>query len=52
MGLTSWLFRLARMSADVKALSSGDGKKMARRGKNKLLGRGLGRAGIWRRLWR
>lgn len=52
MGLTSSLFKLARMSADVKALSSGNPKRIARRGKNKLLGRTLAKGGIWRRLWR
>lgn len=52
MGLTSTLFRLARLSADAKALASGKPKKVARRGKNRVLGRALGRAGIWRKLWR
>jgi muconolactone delta-isomerase len=52
MGLTSFLYRLARLSADAKAVSSGNPDRIARRAKNKLLGRALGRAGIWRRLWR
>jgi hypothetical protein len=52
MGITSTLFKLARMSADMKALSSGNPKTIVRRGKNKLLGRTLAKGGIWRRLWR
>jgi hypothetical protein len=52
MSLTSWLYRLARLSADAKAVGSGDPKKITRRAKNKLLGRALGRAGVWRRLWK
>jgi hypothetical protein len=51
-GITNFLFRLARLSADAKALSSGGPKRIGRRAKNKLLGRALGRAGFWRRLWR
>ena len=52
MGFTSTLFKLARMSADMKALSSGNPKRIVRRGKNKLVGRTLAKGGIWRRLWR
>jgi hypothetical protein len=52
MNLVSLLFRLARLSADAKAVSSGDPKRIGRRAKNKLVGRLLGRAGVWRRLWR
>jgi hypothetical protein len=52
MKLTSWLFRAARLSADLDALASGDPKRMARRGKNKLAGRVLARAGLWRWLWK
>lgn len=50
MSLTSTLYRLARLSADVRALRSPT--SAARRIKNKALGRVLGRAGIWRKLWR
>ncbi len=52
MGLASKLFRLARLSRDVEAVASGSPKKIVRRGKNKVVGRLLGRGGIWRRLWR
>lgn len=45
-------FRLARLSADAKAITSGDPKKAARRGKNKLVGRLLGRGRVWWQLWR
>ncbi len=52
MSVTSFLFRLARLSADTKAVASGDPKRIGRRAKNKLLGRVLGRGGVWRRLWK
>ena len=52
MSLTSRLFRLARLSADVSAVGSGDPKKAARRAKNKVVGRILARLGVWWRLWR
>ena len=52
MSITSFLFRLARLSVDTKAVASGDPKRVARRTKNKLTGRLLGRAGFWRRLWK
>jgi hypothetical protein len=42
------LFKLARASADAKAVSSG---KPGRRIRNKLVGRALGKAGFWRKLW-
>lgn len=52
MGLTDSLFRAARLSATAKAVASGNPKRIARRGKNLVVGRALGRAGVWRRLWR
>ncbi len=52
MGLVNLLFRLARLSSDVKAVASGEPKRVGRRAKNKLVGRVLGRAGFWRRLWK
>jgi len=50
MTLTSTLFKLARLSADVCAVRSPT--SAARRVKNKAIGRLLARAGVWRRLWR
>jgi hypothetical protein len=52
MGLRSSLYRSARILGDADAVASGDPKRIGRRAKNKLLGRALGRSGIWRRLWR
>jgi hypothetical protein len=52
MRLRSSLYRSARILGDVEAVASGNPKRITRRVKNKLLGRALGRAGIWRRLWR
>jgi hypothetical protein len=52
MSLTSSLFKAARTSATIKALASGDSKKIGRRGKNIVLGRALARGGVWRRLWK
>lgn len=49
MSVTAKLFRAARLSADVRALSSGDPARIANRAKNKVVGRALGPA--WRRLW-
>jgi hypothetical protein len=50
--LSGRLFRWARTVDDVEALTSGNPKRMARRAKNKLVGRALGRGGLWRWLWR
>jgi hypothetical protein len=47
--LTSTLFRAARLSADGRAIRTGHA---GRRAKNVVIGRALGRAGVWRRLWR
>jgi len=35
----SFLYRLARLANDVEKLSSGDPKKIARRAKNKYIGK-------------
>jgi len=42
----SFLYKLARQANDVKVITSGDFKKIARRGKNKIIGRKLIRK-IW-----
>jgi len=52
MSLRSDLYRSARILGDVQAVTSGNPKRITRRAKNKLVGRALGRAGIWRFLWR
>lgn len=49
MRLARALFQLARLVADLQALTSP--RRALRRAKNKAVGRLLGRAGIWRRLW-
>jgi hypothetical protein len=51
MSFTSGLFKAARTSATIKALASGDSKKIGRRAKNIALGRAAARGGLWRRLW-
>lgn len=50
--LASRLFRLARRVDDVEAVTSGNPKRVARRVKNKVIGRLLARVGFWRGLWR
>jgi hypothetical protein len=50
--LSSQLFRAARIADDIEAAESGNPKRIARRAKNLAVGRALGRAGVWRRLWR
>src|ERR1700743_781443 len=50
--LSSQLYRAARIANDVEAVESGNPKRVVRRAKNVTLGRALGRAGVWRRLWR
>jgi len=47
--LTSALYKAARLSASGRAVREG---YVGRRAKNIILGRALGRAGVWRRLWR
>lgn len=47
--LTSLLFRAARLSATGRAARRGT---LPRRVKNIAVGRALGRAGVWSRLWR
>jgi len=45
MSITSWLYRIARLLNDTKAVKSG---KVGRRAKNKLVGRGIGKLGLWK----
>jgi hypothetical protein len=48
----SQMYRAARLANDVSTLASGSPHRVARRVKNKVVGRALGRGGVWRRLWR
>jgi hypothetical protein len=52
MNITRALYRAARISNNVSAIASGNPKRVARRARNIVVGRALGRAGIWRRLWK
>jgi hypothetical protein len=52
VSLRGSLYRSARVLGDAEALASGNRKRIARRAKNKILGRALGHAGVWRFLWR
>ena len=51
MGLVDSLYKLARTANTGSALGSGKPERIARRAKNIAIGRGLARAGFWRRLW-
>ena len=46
---TSSLYKMARLSASGRSVRTGHA---VRRAKNVVVGRSLGRAGVWRRLWR
>ncbi len=43
MRLSSFLYRAARLSRDAEVIYSGDPKKMARRARNKYIGRKVAR---------
>ncbi|HEY5277261.1 MAG TPA: hypothetical protein VIK38_12165 [Coriobacteriia bacterium] len=49
-GLVSQLSRTARLANDVSLIASGNPHRIARRAKNKIVGRAIARAGIWRLL--
>jgi hypothetical protein len=49
--IASLLYRSARIANDVETLVSGDPKRIARRAKNKVVGRLLGRS-FFRWLWK
>ena len=46
------MYAAARLANDISTVASGDPHRIARRAKNKIVGRALGRAGLWRMLWR
>jgi hypothetical protein len=50
-GLVSQLYRTARLANDVSTITSGNPHRIARRAKNKIVGRAMARAGLWRLLW-
>jgi hypothetical protein len=50
--LTRQLYRLARTANTVGAAASGHPQRIVRRAKNVAPGRALGRAGVWRKLWK
>lgn len=51
-GFVSQMYAAARLANDISTLASGNPHRIVRRAKNKILGRALGRAGVWRLLWR
>jgi len=50
-GLVSNLYRTARLANNVSVIASGNPHRIARRTKNKIVGRALARGGFWRMLW-
>jgi hypothetical protein len=51
MGFVSGLYKAARLANDVSTVASGNPKRIARRARNKAVGRGLARASVWKKLW-
>jgi hypothetical protein len=49
---TSELYGAARISNNFAAITSGNPRRMGHRARNVLIGRGLARGGVWRRMWR
>jgi len=50
-GLVSNMYRAARMANDLSVLASGNPHRIARRARNKIVGRAMARSGLWRLLW-
>lgn len=50
-GLVSKMYRAARLANDVSVLASGNPNRIARRARNRIVGRALARGGFWRLLW-
>lgn len=50
-GFVSNMYRAARLANDVSVLASGNPNRIARRAKNKIIGRAMARGGLWRLLW-
>jgi hypothetical protein len=50
-GLVSNMYRAARVANDVSVLASGNPNRIARRARNRIVGRALARRGFWRLLW-
>lgn len=48
MGIIAALYKVARFGNDFNALKSGDPKKIGRRIKNKVLGRIIGKIGVFK----
>ena len=50
-GLVSNLYRTERLANDISVITSGNPHRIARRARNKIVGRALVRGGFWRMLW-
>jgi hypothetical protein len=51
VSLSRDLYRAARLQRDLEVLASGDPNRIARRIRNRMISRILGRAGVWRFLY-
>lgn len=50
-GFVSEMYRAARLANDVSVVASGNPHRIARRARNKIIGRAMARSGLWRLLW-
>ena len=50
-GLVSQMYAAARLANDISVVAFGNPRRIARRARNKIIGRALGRAGLWRLLF-